>query len=271
MLKIMTLNIWNDDGPWPQRAKLIRAQIDELNPDLIGFQEVLMGESIDLLEEILHDTQYHRAFAEAVDGWPRPGVLNGNAVISRWPLIRTERVVLPTPDDHNGRAAMITVIDSPLGPLSFTSTHLSWRFTDGVVRERQVRVLADHLNELVAGVNFPLILVGDFNSVRESAEIRYLTGLQTLEGRSMYLRDAWYHAGDGSDGLTWTMKNPYIPHWLAPERRIDYIFVGAPRRDGVGEILSCRVICDRPTDGVWPSDHFGLFAELRDEPIAGDR
>jgi endonuclease/exonuclease/phosphatase family metal-dependent hydrolase len=264
MLSVMTLNIWNDDGPWPQRAKLIREQIDELNPDLIG----LVGEEVDLLKDILNGTSYHHAFAKAVEGWPRDGVVNGNAVISRWPIKSSERLVLPTPADHNGRAALIAIIDSPHGPLCFTSTHLSWRFTDGAVREKQVRVLADRLMALTPEKSFPPIVVGDFNSVRESAEIRYLTGLQTLEGKSMYLRDAWFHVGDGSDGLTWTQKNPYIPHWLAPERRIDYVFVGAPNRDGVGEILSCRVICNQPIDDVWPSDHFGVYAELRDWPVS---
>lgn len=267
MISVMTLNIWNDDGPWSDRSRLIRQQIDELNPDLIGFQEVLRGDDIDLLEDLLHGTNYHRDFVGAVTGWPREGVINGNAVASRWPIVDREEVVLPTPAGRNGRAALITTLDTPAGLMCFISTHLSWRFDDVLVRERQIVTLVDRLKAHIPENGFPSILVGDFNTVSHSAEIRHLTGLQTLDGESMYLRDAWAHAGDGSAGLTWTVKNPYIPHWLAPDRRIDYIFVGPTKRDGVGEILSCQVVCDQGVDGVWPSDHFGVYAELRDEAL----
>ena len=54
-----------------------------------------------------------------------------------------------------------------------------------------------------------------------------------------------------------------------PDRRIDYIFTGWPVRNGIGQLLSCRVVCDDERDGVWPSDHFGVYAELRTEPIPG--
>ena len=36
--------------------------------------------------------------------------------------------------------------------------------------------------------------------------------------------------------------------------------------DGIGAIESCRVVCDQELEGVWPSDHFGVFCTLRTEP-----
>ncbi len=54
-LSLLTLNIWNDDGPWKERAARIRACIDELDPDLIGFQEVLQGGGCDQLGELVGD------------------------------------------------------------------------------------------------------------------------------------------------------------------------------------------------------------------------
>jgi len=114
--------------------------------------------------------------------------------------------------------------------------------------------------------DFPPILVGDFNAEPDSAEIRYLTGLQSLAGRSLHLFDAWRLRGTG-DPATWSNRNSYARAALEPDRRIDYIFCGAPRRDGVGMLEACRVVCDAAEDGVWPSDHFGLFAQLRTEPL----
>ena len=40
-LSVLTQNLWHDMGPWPERANLLRQWIESLNPDLIGFQEVL--------------------------------------------------------------------------------------------------------------------------------------------------------------------------------------------------------------------------------------
>lgn len=267
-LRVMTLNIWNDDGPWQDRSELIREQISELDPDLIGFQEVLRGENLDLLEELLTGTDYHRDFVRATSDWPRQGVVLGNAVVSRWPIQDRQEVVLPTTPGHEGRAALICSIDSPVGEITFASTHLSWRLDQGYIRERQVAVIAECLDYTLMETQFPPIIVGDFNTVSDSTEVRFLTGKHSFGGRSFFLRDAWAHAGDGTQGFTWTMKNPYLPSWLAPERRIDYIFVGLPTMDGLGDILSCRIVCDQPENGVWPSDHFGLLAELRVEPYS---
>jgi len=267
-LRVMTLNIWNDEGPWEERSHLIRKQIEKLDPDLIGFQEVLRGEGVDLLEDLLAGTSYHRDFVEATSDWPRQGVILGNAIASKWPILERLELGLPTREGHNGRAALICRIDAPFGEITFASTHLSWRLDQGTVRERQVAVIAERLDHELLGGKFPPILVGDFNTTCDSTEIRFLTGMHSFGGRSFFLRDAWTHAGDGTKGFTWTTENPYIPLWLEPERRIDYIFVGLPTMEGLGDILSCKIVCDEAENGVWPSDHFGLLAELRVEPYS---
>ena len=40
-LRVLTLNLWHDAGPWDRRAALIRRWLDRFDPDVIGFQEVL--------------------------------------------------------------------------------------------------------------------------------------------------------------------------------------------------------------------------------------
>lgn len=54
---------------------------------------------------------------------------------------------------------------------------------------------------------------------------------------------------------------------LEPNRRIDYVFVGYPTAPGLGLIERCEVVFDYAVDGAWPSDHFGVYAELRTAPI----
>ncbi len=142
-----------------------------------------------------------------------------------------------------------------------------------MTRERQVVALCDQVLRLRPRGGFPPVVVGDFNAEPDSDEIRYLSGLHSIEGRSVHLRDAWRAAGDASLegekglGITWSNRNPYARSEHEPPRRIDYIFSGYPLVDGVGRVEHCRVVCDDERDGVWPSDHFGLYAELRSDPV----
>ncbi len=263
MLSVLTLNIEHDAGRWPERARLIRSWIDRLAPDLVGLQEVLQGPGQDQAAELLAEAGYHLDFG-AASGW-RDGLAFGNAVGARWPIRQRQELRLPDAGDGETRAALVVEVASPWGPLCFANTHLSWQLHHGAVRERQVMALCDLVLRRRTRDDFPPVLVGDFNAEPDSAEIRYVAGLQSLDGRSVHFRDAWRHAGPGGDGRTWSRRNPYTHRWHEPERRIDYVFVGPPRADGVGLVERCRVVCDAPEEGVWPSDHFGVYAELRTE------
>ena len=56
-------------------------------------------------------------------------------------------------------------------------------------------------------------------------------------------------------------------NWLPAERRIDYVFVTAARRDGRGTVRDARVVLERPdADGVFPSDHAGVMADIQIAP-----
>ncbi len=276
---VLTLNLWHDSGPYESRVERIRGWIDRLDPDLIGFQEALRADDgSEQVTELLGDRPYHVDYVEA-SRYQRagsrfsPGGL-GNAIASRWPIIDRETLVLPDAAaagrkaDTETRAAISVALDSPFGEVGFTCTHLHWRLRDGVVRERQVVALCDFALQRRPASGFPPILVGDFNAAPDSAEIRYVSGLQSLEGRSIALLDAWKTVGEGGAGYTWENTNAFAALELEPDRRIDYIFAGFPMRTGVGRLTSCRVVCNDEKDGVWPTDHFGVYADFRTDPIA---
>ena len=267
-VSVLTLNIWNEDGPWKERAPGIREWIERLDPDLIGFQEVLLGPGLDQLSELLDGLGYQTDYEAAIPFWKDASLGFGNAVASRWPIAEREVARLPDGGDGEQRVALSVTLEAPFGPISLTSTHLNFKLHHGAIRERQVIALGELVLRRRPRGGFPPILVGDMNAEPASSEIRYLSGLQTLDDRSVYLRDAWTHAGDGGPGITWSNRNPYARPWLEPERRIDYVFVGPPLIDGRGHLESCRVVCDDERHGIWPSDHFGVLAELRSEPFA---
>jgi endonuclease/exonuclease/phosphatase family metal-dependent hydrolase len=270
-IRILSLNLWHDSGPWPERAACIRSWVERLDPDVIGFQEVLNGGGFDLVADVLGEERLpHRVFGRASPFWREggEGVSFGNAIASRWPIAETSELKLPDAGDGETRAAITAAVQAPVSGdiLSVTCTHLHWKLHDGAVRERQVVALADHVLAQRPRGGFPPVVVGDFNAEPDSDEIRYLQGLHSLDGRSVLFYDAWRLAGDDGPGTTWSNRNAYAVKEHEPNRRIDYIFTGYPTRQGEGRIESCRVVCDAEEEGVWPSDHFGVFAELAGQP-----
>ena len=270
-LKLLTLNLWNTAEPWPGRGRRIREWVERLDPDLMAFQEVVRLPGFDPLAELLEGHAYHTDYVSVSRFW-RPGHEDvvgdvGNAVASRWPIIDREELPLPESGCGEKRAALSVTVAAPVGPISLTVTHLNWRLDHGWVRERQVQALCDFVMRRAPAKGFPPLLAGDFNAEPESTEIRYVTGLHTLEGRSVLFLDAWARAGAAGPGITWSNTNPWARREREPDRRIDYLFAGLPPRDGRGQILECRVVCDDEVDGVWPSDHYGVYAELRAEAL----
>ena len=209
------------------------------------------------------------AYAEAQRFWMNDAQGFGNGVASRWPIVDRHVAALPHRGDGETRVALTTRVDAPFGPVSFTSTHLNWKLHQSDTRQAQVRVLAEHVLAHRPRGGFPPIVVGDFNAEPDSDEIRFMSGLHTIDGVGVHFRDCWRVAADPEpgheDGVTWSNDNAYTSGAFEPARRLDYVFVGYPDERGRGFPLRCRVVCHRPSDGVWPSDHFGVFVELRTE------
>lgn len=254
---VLTLNIWNYEGPWKKRLPLIRACIESLEPDLIALQEVLVGNAIDQPALLFEGTPYGHEFGRAQDFWLDPSLAFGNLVASRWPLAQTKVVALPQRERIAGRVAVVTNVESPFGPIPFVSTHLTYPPYDGWVREQQAKAIVDLVRSRHVRGGFPAIVCGDFNARPESAEVRFMKGMQSIEGSSTYFVDAFEAAGAG-EGTTMSRDNPYADPPL--ELRIDYIFIGRHRPGGAGRVEECRVVANESVDGVYPSDHYGVFA-----------
>jgi endonuclease/exonuclease/phosphatase family metal-dependent hydrolase len=256
-LRVLTWNIWWRFGPWESRRAAIAATLAALDADLIALQEVWSDETTNLAAELAAELGYHHVFAS---GLSRDGLGFGNALLSRWPIVRSESTKLHDGGEH--RLGLFAEVDGPRGRLAVFSTHLNWRSEHSHIRQRQVADLARFVDRMSPEA-FPPILCGDFNADPASEEIRMLTGLTTCPVEGLVFRDAWGWAGDGGPGHTWDNANPYVLAELEPNRRIDYILVGAPKARGAGHVVECRVAGNQPVDGVWPSDHHAVLAELR--------
>lgn len=263
MVKVATLNIWNRFGPWEERLVAIRARLTELAPDVIGLQEVLkstQGDRLDQAALVSQGLGYHAAWGIASESHGFPV---GNAVLSKWPIARTEVFPLPSGGSDEDRSLVFAEIDAPFGKFPFFVTHLNWKLHHGHVRQAQVRFVTDTIARLCPiGATFPPVVVGDFNAEPESDEIRFLRGLTGLGGKCVYFADCFGVAGDGTRGITFARKNPFAAQVHEPDRRIDYVFVRGPDDRYRGEPLEARVCFDEPAFGAYPSDHFGVVATL---------
>lgn len=259
-LKVLTWNIWWRFGQWEQRRPAIATTLKRLDADIIALQEVWSDEKANQAAGLAAELQYHHVF---VSGRDMNGIGFGNALLSRWPIIRQDSVKLYSQKESDeGRLALFAEIDGPRGLIPVFSTHLNWRYQHSHIRQRQVVDLARFVDGK-RPLSFPPIVCGDLNATPESEEIRMLKGLTTCPVEGLSFHDAWDVAGGGGSGMTWDNVNPYVLERLEPDRRIDYVLVGWPEDRGAGHIVECRVAGNQPVEGVWPSDHYAVSAEIR--------
>jgi endonuclease/exonuclease/phosphatase family metal-dependent hydrolase len=260
VISVVTLNLWNRADPWPERLAVIRRELAALRPDIVAMQEDIRVEDydVDQAREVVDALGFHVVQGQ-VPGGP---YLFGNAIASRFPLRDVTVRPLPREGTDENRCLVLARADTPFGPLPLATTHLNWKLDEGHVRVAQVRYVVEHLTAFTRDDDLPAILAGDFNAEPDSDEIRYLRGRTGLGGPCVYFNDCFAAAGDGSPGHTFAARNPQAALSREPDRRLDYVFVRGPNDRLQGVPLEARVCFDQPHDGVWASDHFGVFTRI---------
>jgi endonuclease/exonuclease/phosphatase family metal-dependent hydrolase len=251
VIRVATQNIWRFHGDWPNRRTVLADGLHELQPDLVAFQESMLTHDYDQARDLLGpDFQLAHLGRRGLDG-------GGVTIASRWPIANVWEL------DFEALAADI---EAPFGRVLFVNFCPRYELDNEVTREREAVAVARLVEELHDGRH--VILAGDLNARPESAGLRFLRGLQSLDGMSVCYRDAWEAAHPGEPGHTFTPENPTMPagekgYWLLePGRRIDYVLVRCSGHGPTLDIRSCERLFDRPVDGTWASDHFGVVAEL---------
>lgn len=270
-VRVLTINVQNDEGD-PRRMKVLNQELRRLDPDVVALQEVLHSDERDQLAELLANTDLHGTHQAQAMGYTPAFAerYGGSAVATRWP--HRVREVLDLRSAGVGDLPWCTLaVSVPLpgeGDVLFIAATASWRLDAESARERQAVALTDldarHRTAL------PSIIAGDFNAGPEAASIRYLSGLQSLDGRSVRYHDAWAVAGRGP-GYTWTADNDngrvaidQIVGQPEHRRRVDYVFVGSwdAHPHAHCRVHAAQLAFDQPVDGVWASDHFGVVADV---------
>lgn len=290
VLRVLQLNTWNVEGPWPARLAEITALIAHHGPDVICLQEVVAGADGRSTAHIIAEQasasgprDWHVAFAatpypDEVEGVP-DGAQWGVAVLSRWPIATTAWRLLT-----DGYPSMWIVLHARTNGVDVFSVHLTPAAHDSVWRERQALEVDDFVRQhRDPGSPLPAVIGGDLNAAPDASEIRFLCGLQSLDGRSTYFQDAWAVAGDGTPGYTWDPANPFAAPLHLHPKRVDYVLVGdhfplnapsapgAPPGDGTGRVVHCEVVGRVPLTGTHASDHHGVLAHVAWPGLAAQR
>jgi endonuclease/exonuclease/phosphatase family metal-dependent hydrolase len=176
-IRLVLANVhYGFDAQGRQRAIEVGDLLAELDADLIALNEVdrgwLISGSPDLLTTYALATGLEPVFGAASDEvW-------GNALLSRHPVLETQRARLPQGRDPLTRSALTVVVELPDGsPLAIVVTHLSNVDRQGDTRLPQAQSLAAIVARLRER-GIPTVLAGDLNARPGDPELGVLEDLE---------------------------------------------------------------------------------------------
>jgi endonuclease/exonuclease/phosphatase family metal-dependent hydrolase len=258
-VRVVTWNVWGRYGEWRPRQSALEAALEDCRPDVVCLAESWSAEEATQAERVAGRLgMSHSLF---VGDWKEEGWTSGIGVASRWPVARHEERRLPGDGDAAG-TVLFAAIDGPRGPLQVFVAMLDYPLDASARRQAQVRQLCEFVAE-AASRRHVTVVCGDFNAAPDSDEIRMLTGRTAGPVPGLVFYDAWEVAGDGSDGITWSNKNPIAAIGRYPDRRFDYIFSAWPRAGAAGHPTHCELLGVAAKSSTQVSDHYGVLADLR--------
>lgn len=229
-LKVMTYNLrFGELSSLEEMAAYISSQ----QPDLVALQECdwkttrtrapkQAGKAF--VNELAYHTGLFGVYGKAIN---YAGGYYGVGILSRYPVIRSERVYLPNPaPEKEQRVMLIAEIELPdQSVVTFISTHLE------VSSEKTRNAQIEFINKKVKELKTPVILAGDLNAIPSSKEIK--TGFAH-----------WFNGTDTT--LTYASYKP--------EMKIDYIY-GMPAN-------KFKLLKTSTDNSCMLSDHFPVLSVI---------
>lgn len=244
-MRVLTYNTWKCDGHYRERLKLMADGLAGLAPDLCLLQECFQAPELDAdTAETLsaatglirvHDplrAAKRRVRDRTVDS------TSGLCLLSRHMVSGHACIQLPTDPRDGERAAQVTTLDTPAGPLRVVNTHLTYFDEASTLRWEQVDTILDHLPR----DDVPVLLGGDLNAASD-------------EPLFALLADAGFTRAGGDFG-TMVTNDGRTPRKDPP--RIDHLLARGAGFETVERVL------DRPApdERLYPSDHAGVMARV---------
>ncbi|MGB4415937.1 MAG: endonuclease/exonuclease/phosphatase family protein [Paludibacter sp.] len=231
-LKVMTYNLrFGELASLEQLGTYIKNQY----PDIVALQEcdwktnrerVPQQAGKAYVNELAYYTGMFGLYGKAID---YKGGYYGVGLLSKYPIIKSERVLLPNPyPKTEQRVLLIAEIEFPdKSTITFISTHLEV----SSVKARKAQI--EFINKKIESIKTPVILAGDFNATPDDEEIK--TGFAN-----------WLNVTN----TEFTFSS------MKPEKKIDYIWC-TPSRDFT--LISTKVDTDSKLSDHFPVSSLILF------------
>lgn len=252
-VKVMTINLRNDSDEWKRRFPLIAAEIDRLEPDIIGLQEI---EIADDAAEHLNDLLAARGHAKYnLFQKRKPGIRGfftgeGVGIMSRWPIVEKHHEDLP-----EMRVSVLARIKHPSGGfIDMTNTHLhhmGGAEADGIRLEeaKQTIDLVDRNDDC-----WPTFLTGDMNTTESSQALKQFVSAGFVDS---------YRKVHGAETATTGNTSPIVLREGAftqnPRKRIDFVYGRSAGGRTVKPVESVVGLRNHDGKGFYPSDHLGVM------------
>jgi endonuclease/exonuclease/phosphatase family metal-dependent hydrolase len=247
-VSVATLNLFNRMGQWGHRAPLVIDQFEELQPDVIGLQEVdmMLDQGMWISRQVngRMGERPHYRIKHAVNPGQRAS-FHGIATMARLPFEEHEILDLMTFE----RVAQRMVFRCGDRPFVFVNTHLHHPVEAQQERVEQTHALFAWLDRDTRGL--PTVVVGDFNAYAQPPE-------PTVTLMKTRFRSTYETAHGKEPDWTWT--TPVNTYDDSPHGTLDYIWL-SPEWNVVRADLAFNKP-DRLDPNMYPSDHIGLSATL---------
>lgn len=238
-LRLMTYNLrFGELASMEQIGQMILHE----NPDWVSVQEcdwnAMRGKTpqqhhVCFTNVLASETKMFSAYGKTI---PFCGGYYGIGLLSRYPLLKVERVNLPFLPKTEQRVLLISDVEMPDGQIiRLVSTHLEAYSSQA--RREQVKFL----HRLLKSSPMPVFLAGDMNAEPDSPEMQYLVekGWQNLT----------------NDRPTWSVEQP--------DEKLDYIFFYTQGKSK----MEVELKETHRLTNVKLSDHFPIVSEIVLRPM----
>lgn len=287
-LRVATFNVLADSFPWfvklaidsPARFRALVRKVEELQPDVLGLNEVTATclaelQSCDFIRR-------HYTFTHVPSTLVKPHCC---IVMSRLPVRRALALsapgiaeLRPDPDDKTKQRRPPIAVQVDVGGgklLSFCALHtIAYQTAENrLLREEQIRAVTEALrdiNDAAGAQGAGFVVFGDLNLHERGEDVNVLHN---------DLLDAWAEthfgaAGDKADGFTFdAVTNAMIKRYIPGEQRrmrLDRILCSAGM--ALRPASPCRIWANEAVDAsrdVFLSDHYGLVVDLEPGAFTG--
>lgn len=259
-MRLVTWNVlWRFEPDWQEREAVILEMLDLLQPDVVGLQECWGTDAQTQADVVAAHLGMYAAFAgPSLPPVPDPaehpgqaGVEVGLGLVSRWPITDIRTVELPGTHRRVPPVALRARIAHPDTSFEVIVAATEWepRFVDDHLA--QTRFLSEMLRDPARA---PVFLLADLNC--DPTQRPY--DVFAVES----IGSAWdAHADELPPAVTLSSRVPFAPieAFAQIDRRIDHILYA---RDRGATVQDAFTVPD-PIDGVYPSDHFPVVADVR--------